>query len=126
MLAVAARFAPKGVRCSSVYLSEAHGADAWSVRSSRFVPTGEVIDVDQTHTLEARFEAAKQWEEMFAMGWPLRLDVPPCNAFNTAFAAWPTRISILVDGRLVYVSRIHDASISTYEACEELERLLLA
>jgi hypothetical protein len=87
------------IRIMCVYIQEAHAVNTW--------PLGLEISFETTHTPEARAEHAKFFCEKFNFKHPTYIDVPPAQAFNTLFAAWPLRFYVfdaVADGaRLSYV-----------------------
>ncbi len=75
-----------------VYILEAHAEDEWPINSSRHHPNGKVVRVTQHKTMEERFAAAREFNEVYGISKYSRLLVDTMdNAFNEQFAAWPFR-----------------------------------
>jgi len=80
----------------TVYILEAHSEDTW--------PMGFEIKYNQTHTLEARAQVARDFISQNNYELPLRIDEAPSNKFNTVFAAWPLRYYLLEpSGKILYI-----------------------
>lgn len=96
--ALTSKFADR-IRVMCVYIQEAHATNTW--------PLGLPISFETTHTPEARAEHAQFFCQRFNFPHPTYIDVPPAQAFNALFAAWPLRFYVFdsVDGgaRLSYV-----------------------
>ena len=44
---------------------------------------------------------AKRFAKEYGVTMPLAVDVPPANAFDNLFAAWPVRYFVLKNGNLI-------------------------
>jgi len=68
---------------------EAHAADTW--------PMGFEVCYPQTKTAEDRCSVACDFINDTQYEFPIRIDPPPDDAFNTLFAAWPLRFYVIND-----------------------------
>jgi hypothetical protein len=71
----------------TVYILEAHAVDTW--------PLGFDQCYKQTNTLEERSSVARDFIRDNNYEFPIRIDAPPNDAFNTLFAAWPLRFYVI-------------------------------
>lgn len=85
----------------TVYIMEAHATDTW--------PLGLEVAYKQTHTLTERAAVARDFIRDNAYEFPLALDVPPENAFNELFAAWPLRFYVIENRRLTFICEPYGA-----------------
>jgi len=78
-----------GARISflTVYILEAHAADTWHM--------GFEVCYKQTHTLEDRCAVARDFIKDNSYEFPIRIDAPPADKFNSLFAAWPLRFYVI-------------------------------
>jgi len=77
-----------------VYITEAHSADEW--------PVGKTISFcDQPKTLNQRIDLAKTYQQKFNSQISIAVD-PMTNDFDQMFSAWPIRMFIVQEGKLVY------------------------
>jgi len=74
----------------TVYILEAHAADTW--------PIGSDVCYKQTKCLEDRCTVAKNFISDNQYEFPIRIDAPPADKFNSLFAAWPLRFYV-IDGK---------------------------
>jgi len=74
----------------TVYILEAHAADTW--------PIGSDVVYNQTKNLEDRCSVARNFIAENKYDFPIRIDAPPEDKFNTLFAAWPLRFYV-IDGK---------------------------
>jgi len=89
----------------TVYIMEAHAEDTW--------PLGLEQSYNQTYTLAARAQVARDFISQNNYHYTLRLDEAPSNTFNTVFAAWPLRFFVIEpDGRLAYIHEPEGAVVS--------------
>jgi len=79
----------------TVYIMEAHAADTW--------PIGMKISYNQTHSLEERAKVARDFIRDNNYEFPIVLDEPPRNAFDTLFAAWPLRFYVIENRRVTFI-----------------------
>ena len=82
-----------------IYIREAHPTDGWDNDEDSPLPK-----LAQTHTMEARMAAAKQFRDSAARlleGVTLLVDDPNTNALDVAYEAAPTRLVLLDDGNRV-------------------------
>jgi len=77
----------------TVYIMEAHAADTW--------PMGFEVCYPQTTSISERCAVARDFIADNNYEFPIRIDPPPADAFNTLFAAWPLRFYILNDDSTV-------------------------
>jgi len=109
----------------TVYIMEAHASDTW--------PMGFEVEYKQTHTTEERCAVAREFIKDNNYEFPIRIDPPPKNAFNSLFAAWPLRFYVINDdstinwiaepfGDLMLVTflRNHLASLLSNTSSQEL------
>jgi len=73
----------------TLYIMEAHAADTW--------PMGFEVCYPQTNTIEERCAVARDFIKENEYEFPIRIDPPPADAFNTLFAAWPLRFYVIND-----------------------------
>jgi len=66
---------------------EAHAEDTW--------PMGFEVTYNQTKTTEERCSVARDFIRDNKYDFPIRIDPPPKDAFNTIFAAWPLRFYVI-------------------------------
>lgn len=71
----------------TVYIMEAHAADTW--------PMGFEVCYPQTTSTSERCAVARDFIKDNQYDYPIRIDPPPADAFNTLFAAWPLRFYII-------------------------------
>jgi len=75
---------------------EAHATDTW--------PLGLDRQYNQTHTLHARAQVARDFIQHNNYNYNIRLDEAPSNKFNEVFAAWPLRFFVIENGgKVVYI-----------------------
>jgi len=79
----------------TVYIMEAHAQDTW--------PLGLKVKYNQTHSIEARAAVARDFVRDNSYEFPLLLDAPPENAFDTMFAAWPLRFYVIEQRRITFI-----------------------
>jgi len=72
---------------------EAHASDTW--------PMGFEVEYPQTKTIADRCSVARDFIRDNDYEFPIRIDPPPEDAFNTLFAAWPLRFYIMNDDMTV-------------------------
>lgn len=60
------------------------------------------IEIQQHRTIQERFEAAKLLTEKSRCSAPVVVDTM-ANEANSAYGAWPERLLIIQEGKLVYV-----------------------
>jgi len=75
------------VRPLCIYIQEAHAVDTW--------PLGLPVENHSTHTLEQRRQVTKEFIERTNFKHPTLIDVPPSEAFDQLFCAWPLRFYVL-------------------------------
>jgi len=83
--ALVAAFADR-IRVMCVYIQEAHAINTW--------PLGLATRFETTHTPEARADHALQFVQQYDFKHRTMIDVPPKQAFNSLFAAWPLRFYV--------------------------------
>jgi len=90
---------------------EAHASDTW--------PMGFSVNYKQTTSISERCAVARDFIRDNNYEFPIRIDPPPKDAFNTLFAAWPLRFYVIDDescvswiaepfGDLMLVSNLHN------------------
>jgi hypothetical protein len=72
-----------------VFILEAHASDEWKLTSNIVAP------IKQTKTLEDRFAASQQYQQLTNLPWTILLDDPTTNAFEAMYAPWPFRLYII-------------------------------
>ncbi len=87
----------------TVYISEAHASDEWALPDAEgageLIPSGIV----QPRSLDARAALARCFASRFPGVGRLVVDSID-NSANRAYAAWPERLYIIVDGVVVFKS----------------------
>ncbi|CAH1243408.1 DIO1 [Branchiostoma lanceolatum] len=78
----------------TVYIAEAHTSDGWSFRNN--------IKIRKHQTLEDRLAAAKILANS-SLSRPLLVDTMD-DVANRKYGAWPERLYILLEGRVMYKS----------------------
>jgi len=107
-----------------VYVMEAHAADEWPIRSSRYhnhVP----VSINQHKTVEERKAAARAFQQTYSYRIPVVVD-SMSNAFTDVYAAWPLRY-IVIDppsGKLLFKSQPVNAAYHLDHLRRFLETLL--
>jgi len=71
----------------TIYIMEAHAGDTW--------PMGFEVCYNQTNTTEERCAVARDFVSQNNYEFPVRIDPPPKDAFNSLFAAWPLRFYVI-------------------------------
>jgi len=71
----------------TIYIMEAHASDTW--------PMGFDVCYPQTKTVSERCAVARDFIKDNNYEFPIRIDPPPLDAFNSLFAAWPLRFYII-------------------------------
>lgn len=79
-----------------VYITEAHAKDEW--------PMGTTVCYRQPKTLEERLGIARNFKEQRGFRWTLLVD-SMLNAFNDSYSAFPERLFVIEDSRMVYVGQ---------------------
>ena len=87
-----------------VYIAEAHATNEWPVGDNLI--TGRTVL--QPTTLAERNAEAQHFVEYFDLDWPVAVDDPSENAFLKAYAPWPTRYYIIVDGTMRFIADPED------------------
>jgi len=103
------RYSPMGFNFTMVYIMEAHADDEWPISSSRYMPNGEKVAVNQHKTMEERLDAAFAFRDKFDLRNSRILVDDMLNTFNNAYAAWPFRYWV-VDGKEVRLVGMPDVS----------------
>ena len=97
-----------------VYIEEAHATDEWPISSSRYVPSGEPVNVRQPRSVEDRAKLARDLLKMYGIEEGERLkvavDSPEGNAFEKAYAPWPVRMYVIEDGVVQFLSAPTDSA----------------
>ena len=89
------------VQFKFVYILEAHATDTWPMPSSRYNPTGEVVNIP-THTcIEERVAAAKALVDSMKVKGEVLVDTMD-DIFNTEFSAWPVMFYAIRGGKLEF------------------------
>jgi len=84
----------------TVYILEAHANDTW--------PIGSDIVYNQTRTIADRCNVACDFINDNSYEFPIRIDAPPNEAFNTLFAAWPLRFYVIgPDSNMKFICEPH-------------------
>lgn len=79
---------------SFIYIMEAHAVDEWPVRC-------EYQDIKQHTSMVERAEAAKLLQDEFPLHPHMHLVLDNIqNHFNTAYASWPFRYWVVLNGRI--------------------------
>jgi len=73
----------------TIYIMEAHASDTW--------PMGFEVAYNQTTSTEERCAVARDFIKHNNYEFPIRIDPPPKDAFNSLFAAWPLRFYVIND-----------------------------
>ncbi len=76
-----------------VYMEEAHSIDGWHIRNNAYTIRSHL-------NLEDRLTAAKRLHQM-SLPCPLLVDTMQ-NEAGASFRAWPERLAILNEGKVVY------------------------
>lgn len=108
-----------------LYIEEAHASDEWPIRSSRYMPGGEIVNVKQPKLLEERIELAKRFTARFGLGPELTVlvdDPEKGNPFEKAYAPWPIRIYVIENGKIQYISSPSDCAHDVGELRTWLEK----
>lgn len=77
----------------TVYISEAHPTDDWRFNNN--------VEIQQHTNLKERCEAARMLEESCPCPAPIVADSMK-NEANDAYGAWPERLFIIQQGKIVY------------------------
>ena len=89
------------VKFKFVYILEAHATDTWPMPSSRYNPTGEVVNIP-THTcIEERVAAAKALVDSMKVQGEVLVDTMD-DIFNTEYSAWPVMFYAIRGGKLEF------------------------
>jgi len=89
-----ARFGDR-VDLLTVYIMEAHAQDTW--------PLGLKQKYNQTHSIAERAAVARDFVRNESYEFTLRIDPPPADAFETAFAAWPLRFYVIENRKISFI-----------------------
>ena len=90
-----------------VYIEEAHASDEWPIRSSRYMPGEEIVDVKQPESVAERLDLAQRFCKLFNLGPEMKVvvdDPERGNPFEKAYAPWPIRIYVIEDAKIQYIS----------------------
>ena len=96
-----------------LYIEEAHASDEWPIRSSRYMPNEEIVDVKQPKLVAERIALAKRFTAIFGIGPEMKVlvDNPEeDNPFEKAYAPWPIRIYVIENGTIQYISSPTDCA----------------
>lgn len=103
-----------------VYIEEAHAQDEWPISSCRWNPTGKKIMYNQHKTIEDRLAVARDFIDAFGWKYPTILDAID-NPFETAYAAWPLRLYVVKDGRMVFKAQPREAMYHLQDVMDVLD-----
>ena len=112
-------FAKAGVEFSKsndfafLYIEEAHACDEWPIRSSRYMPNGEVVSVKQPRLVSERVALAQSFVDSFDLGPEMKIlvdDPEQGNLFEKAYAPWPIHIYVIENGIMQYISAPTDCA----------------
>jgi len=79
-----------------VYILEAHAQDEW--------PLGTKTVIRQHRSTEERIQIAKGFQNKYS--WPIPMVVDTIqNEFHEQFSAWPERVFVVMDGKMVYIAQ---------------------
>jgi len=104
-----------------VYTLEAHAIDEWPISSSRYNPSGEVVSIRQHRTLDERIHAAKQFQSVYQVPFPLMVDGID-NAFEDVFCTWPFRFYVVSSGLIAYQAQPRNCTYELGPLVEVLEQ----
>ena len=85
----------------TVYIAEAHAADEWTLKTSTNGGDESRWDVMLGWTLDERRKLAQDWVEWLKPTTPYVVDKMD-DATRLAYGAWPERLVIVEDGKIVY------------------------
>lgn len=85
----------------TIYISEAHAADEWSLRNETNAELDGKWDVPLPVTMEERLGTANIWAKWLNGSVPYYVDLMDDNA-RLAYAAWPERLVVLEHGKVAY------------------------
>lgn len=101
----------------TVYIMEAHASDTW--------PMGFEVAYPQTTTIQERCAVARDFIEQNKYEFPIRIDPPPNDAFNTLFAAWPLRFYVInEDWTINWIAEPFGDLMLVKTLCEHLETII--
>ncbi|CAH1243410.1 DIO1 [Branchiostoma lanceolatum] len=98
----------------TVYIAEAHASDGWSFRNN--------IKIRKHRTLEERLAAAKMLADSNLSG-PLLVDTMD-DVANRKYGAWPERLYILLDGRVMYKGMMGPHGYHVHQVRDWLDKYL--
>lgn len=81
-----------------MYIEEAHASDEWPIRSSRYMPNQEIVDVRQPRLISERVVLAQGFVKSFDLEPEMKVlvdDPEQGNLFEKAYAPWPIRIYVI-------------------------------
>eukprot|EP00058_Branchiostoma_floridae_P017044 XP_002602532.1 hypothetical protein BRAFLDRAFT_93837 [Branchiostoma floridae] len=113
----------------TVYIAEAHASDGWSFRNNIKIRFFAVVaflislgDFRKHRTLEERLTAAKMLADSNLSG-PLLVDTMD-DVANRKYGAWPERLYILLDGRVMYKGMPGPHGYHVHQVRDWLEKYL--
>lgn len=88
----------------TIYIMEAHASDTWpmgfdvSYKQTTYVSLLTfILSLLIFSSVEERCAVARDFIKDNSYEFPIRIDPPPKDAFNTLFAAWPLRFYVIND-----------------------------
>jgi hypothetical protein len=101
-----------------VYIEEAHALDEWPISSGRFNRGRGPVHVSQPKSAEERIQVARTFLGNYDLGETLEesskmvvvVDDPAHNAFEKAYAPWPLRLFVIVNGKMEWIAQPKDCS----------------
>jgi hypothetical protein len=112
------------VRCSIVYIAEAHAQDVWPISSARYSCDGRPVTVLAPSTTAERRQIAADFVRRYRVRLPVLVDGID-DAFERALAPWPLRFYVVDEdtGQLRYIAQPQACS---YDLSKLRDWLLLA
>lgn len=89
----------------AVYVMEAHTSDHWRL--------GSFLSVAPQHTsLSERRACARRLRDKFDWSMPIAVDTM-ANSLHHAYAVWPERLIIVLDGTIAFLQRSNPGGVAT-------------
>ncbi len=108
----------------TIYISEAHptGLILFLLISKDEWHMYKEICYEQPKDLKERIALAKQFATAYDYPLPIFTDDPKTDAANKLFGAWPERLYVIEEGKVIYKGGLGPSGYKVSEVCDWLEK----